>query len=111
MKTGETYSGDELIALLGGDENFVNDRLYALGNDDVHLVLLDVGNDNYQILDVIRVCEKRHEYEDSEIVTCPKCGGGDIDWNIALDYGECRSCGLKFKMKQLAVWEEEVRSS
>ncbi|MBE9512619.1 MAG: hypothetical protein IMY77_00950 [Chloroflexi bacterium] len=53
MKVGESYSGDELVKLLGGDENFVNDRLYAMGNDDTYLVLEDEGNDNYKILCII----------------------------------------------------------
>ena len=53
MKAGESYSGDELVKLLGGDENFVNDRLYAMGNDDTYLVLEDEGNDNYKILCIV----------------------------------------------------------
>jgi len=53
MKTGESYSGDELVKELGGDENFVNDRLYAMGNDDIYLVLEDEGNDNYKIVYII----------------------------------------------------------
>ena len=64
MKAGESYSGDELVKILGGDENFVNDRLYAMGNDDTYLVLEDEGNDNYKILHIIDAREKRHEYED-----------------------------------------------
>ena len=55
MKAGESYSGDELVKILGGDENFVNDRLYAMGNDDTYLVLEDEGNDNYKILCIVDV--------------------------------------------------------
>ena len=58
MKTGESYSGDELVKELGGDENFVNDRLYAMGNDDIYLVLEDEGNDNYRIICIVDIKKK-----------------------------------------------------
>ena len=58
MKIGESYSGDELVKELGGDENFVNDRLYAMGNDDIYLVLEDEGNDNYRIICIVDIKKK-----------------------------------------------------
>ena len=58
MKTGESYSGDELVKELGGDENFVNDRLYAMGNDDIYLILEDEGNDNYRIICIVDIKKK-----------------------------------------------------
>jgi len=54
MQVGETYTGDELVEFLGGEDN-VNDRLKALGNDQVRLILADEGNDNYKVLHIIKV--------------------------------------------------------
>jgi transcription elongation factor Elf1 len=51
--------------------------------------------------------EKRKEYADGEIITCPRCGGDDLDLDTA-DRGEaqCLTCGLEFAIRQVAVWEE-----
>ena len=54
IREGETHTGDELIELLGGEDK-VNDRLSALGNDEVRLILADEGNDNYKVLHVVKV--------------------------------------------------------
>ena len=54
IKEGETHTGDELIELLGGDDK-VNDRLSAIGNDRVRLILGDEGNDNYKVLHIVKV--------------------------------------------------------
>ena len=50
--------------------------------------------------------EKRKEYAEGEIITCPKCGGDDIDCDEAPDKGKCLTCGLEFTVRQVAVWEE-----
>jgi hypothetical protein len=50
--------------------------------------------------------EKRKEYAEGEIITCPKCGGDDLDCEESPDEGECHTCGLKFTIRQVAVWEE-----
>ena len=50
--------------------------------------------------------EKRREYDVGEIITCPKCGGDDIDCDEAPEKGECLSCGTEFALKTVAVWEE-----
>lgn len=52
LKVGETYSGDELVESLGGEDK-VEDRLSAIGNDKTRLILADEGNDNYRILHII----------------------------------------------------------
>jgi len=54
IREGETHTGDELIELLGGEDK-VNDRLSALGNDEVRLILADEGNDNYKVLHIVKV--------------------------------------------------------
>ena len=54
IREGETHTGDELVELLGGEDK-VNDRLSALGNDEVRLILADEGNDNYKVLHIIKV--------------------------------------------------------
>ena len=54
--------------------------------------------------------EKRHEYADGEIITCPKCGSDDLEpidpSSITPDKGKCNSCGLEFTIRQVAIWEE-----
>ena len=54
LKVGESYTGDELVDILGEGEKFVDERLYAMGTDDTRLVLADEGNDNYKVLDIIK---------------------------------------------------------
>ena len=54
IKEGETHTGDELIELLGGEEK-VNDRLHAIGNGEVRLILGDEGNDNFKVLHIVKV--------------------------------------------------------
>ena len=51
---GKSYSGDELTELLGGEDK-VNDRLTAIGNDKLRLILADEGNDNYKVLHIVKV--------------------------------------------------------
>ena len=50
--------------------------------------------------------EKRREYAEGEIITCPRCGGDDLDCEEAPDQGKCLTCGLEFTVRQVAVWEE-----
>ena len=54
IRQGETHTGDELIEFLGGEDK-ANDRLKAVGNDEVRLILADEGNDNYKVLHIIKV--------------------------------------------------------
>ena len=54
LKDGESYTGDELVELLGGEEQ-MEDRLTAIGSDKVRLVLEDEGNDNYKVLHIVKV--------------------------------------------------------
>lgn len=54
IREGETYAGDELVELLGGEEK-VNDRLSAIGNDEMRLILADEGNDNYKVLHIVKI--------------------------------------------------------
>jgi len=49
--------------------------------------------------------EKRKEYAEGEIITCPRCGGDDLDCE-APDKALCLICGLEFTIRQVAVWEE-----
>ena len=50
--------------------------------------------------------EKHKEYAEGEIITCPKCGGDDLDYEEAPDKAKCLACGLEFTIRQVAVWEE-----
>ena len=54
LKVGESYTGDELIEILGEsyDELLL---LRAVSNDKVRLILKDEGNDNYELLHIIEV--------------------------------------------------------
>ena len=54
IREGRTYTGDELVELLGGEDK-VGDRLSATGNDKVRLILADEGNDNYRVLHIVEV--------------------------------------------------------
>ena len=53
IKEGETYSGDELVELLGGECKAEDYK--AIGNDKVRLILEDEGNDNYTVLHIIKL--------------------------------------------------------
>jgi len=58
--------------------------------------------------------EKRKEYAEGELLTCPRCGGDDpvsstgqaLDCEEAPDKAKCLTCGLEFTIRQVAVWEE-----
>ena len=54
--------------------------------------------------------EKRREYDDGEIIYCPKCESDDIKpldpSSITPENGKCNSCGLEFTIKRVAVWKE-----
>jgi len=53
--------------------------------------------------------EKRKEYADGEIISCPKCSSDDLEPDLSSvtpDRGKCNSCGLEFTIRQVAVWEE-----
>jgi DNA-directed RNA polymerase subunit RPC12/RpoP len=50
--------------------------------------------------------EKRKEYAEGELITCPRCGSDDLDCEEAPDQAKCLTCGLKFAIRQVAVWEE-----
>ena len=50
--------------------------------------------------------EKRKEYAEGEIITCPRCGGDDLDCEEAPDRPKCLTCGLEFAIRQVAVWKE-----
>jgi len=56
------------------------------------------------------IVEKRKEYADGEIISCPKCSSDDLEpidpSSITPDRGKCKSCGLEFTIRQVAVWEE-----
>lgn len=56
IREGQSYSGEELVDLLGGEEA-VGDRLHAIGNDKVRLLLADEGNDVYKVLHLIKLGE------------------------------------------------------
>jgi len=50
--------------------------------------------------------EKRKEYAESEIITCPECGSDDLDYEDAPELAKCLTCGLEFTIRQVAVWED-----
>ena len=50
--------------------------------------------------------EKRKEYAEGKIISCPKCESDDLDWEEAPPKVRCNTCGLEFSIRQVAVWEE-----
>ncbi|MDD4986788.1 MAG: hypothetical protein PHQ43_13630 [Dehalococcoidales bacterium] len=50
--------------------------------------------------------EKRKEYAEGDIITCPKCDSDDVDYEQAPDQAKCQNCGLKFTIRTVAVWNE-----
>ena len=54
--------------------------------------------------------EKRKEYAEGEIITCPRCDGVDLDYEDAPDPAKCNTCGLKFTLRQVAIWEEKGKT-
>ena len=49
MKVGETYSGDELQELCGAED----DRHIAVVGKKATVIVVDVGNDNYEITHIV----------------------------------------------------------
>jgi transcription elongation factor Elf1 len=50
--------------------------------------------------------EKRREYTEGDIITCPKCDSDDLDYSEAPTWGKCQSCGLRFEIKTVLIWNE-----
>ena len=50
LKVGGSFTGDEIMEALGGE---IQDRLYAIGNDEKVVVAQDEGNGNYEVLAVL----------------------------------------------------------
>ena len=50
--------------------------------------------------------EKRKEYAEGDIITCPKCESDDLDYSQAPHWGKCQSCGLEFEIKTVVIWKE-----
>jgi hypothetical protein len=51
--------------------------------------------------------EKRKEYAEGEVVTCPKCGSDILNIEAIEPYeGECLNCGCHFTIRQVAIWQE-----
>jgi transcription elongation factor Elf1 len=50
--------------------------------------------------------EKRKEYAEGDIKTCPKCDSDDVDYEEAPSRAKCQSCGLEFEIRTVAIWNE-----
>jgi len=50
--------------------------------------------------------EKRKEYTEGDIITCPKCDSEDVDYSEAPNWGKCQSCGIEFEIKTVVIWNE-----
>jgi transcription elongation factor Elf1 len=50
--------------------------------------------------------EKRKEYDEGDIMTCPKCDSIDVDYDEAPGHAKCNSCGQEFSIKTVVIWEE-----
>ena len=50
--------------------------------------------------------EKRKEYDEGDIIVCPKCDSDAVDYSRAPDRGKCQSCGLEFQVKTVLTWKE-----
>jgi hypothetical protein len=50
--------------------------------------------------------EKRKEYDEGDIISCPKCNGDDLDYEEAPGQGKCNSCGVEFQIKTVLIWKE-----
>ena len=50
--------------------------------------------------------EKRREYDEGDVITCPKCDSANVDYEQAPEQAVCEDCGLKFRLRTVAVWDE-----
>jgi len=50
--------------------------------------------------------EKRKEYDEDDIITCPKCDSTNVDYEQAPVQAKCQDCGLKFTIRTVVVWNE-----
>ena len=50
--------------------------------------------------------EKRKEYDEDDIIVCPKCDSDDVDYSDVPSRGKCQSCGLEFQVKTVLIWNE-----
>ena len=55
MKVGETYTGEELLELCGAGDN--DNRFYAVVGKKASVIIEDVGNDNYKIIEIVKQTE------------------------------------------------------
>jgi hypothetical protein len=51
--------------------------------------------------------EKRKEYPDSELISCPVCGSDDLDCEEAPSYARCNSCKTEFESRIVLIWNEK----
>lgn len=50
--------------------------------------------------------EKRKEYDEGDIIVCPRCDSDDLDCEQAPDKAKCLTCGLEFQIKTVLIWNE-----
>ena len=50
--------------------------------------------------------EKREEYGQGDVIVCPHCGSDDVDFEEAPENAKCKSCGLEFELRTVAIWNE-----
>jgi uncharacterized protein (DUF983 family) len=50
--------------------------------------------------------EKRKEYEEGDIIVCPRCGSDDLDCDESPSHAKCNSCGQEMRTKTVLIWEE-----
>ena len=50
--------------------------------------------------------EKRKEYAEGDIMTCPRCDSDDVDYDEAPNRARCQSCGLEFEIRTVTIWSE-----
>ncbi len=51
--------------------------------------------------------EHRREYGENDEVVCPRCEGGNLKTDEAPNLVECSDCGLRFTVRQVAVWKDQ----
>jgi transcription initiation factor TFIIIB Brf1 subunit/transcription initiation factor TFIIB len=50
--------------------------------------------------------EKRKEYDEGDIIFCPRCESDDLDTDEAPGHAKCNKCGLEMTAKTVVIWEE-----
>ena len=104
--TGRQLHTIALLCMKHRIKELLEERAVTKGQAGKLIRRLKEGAKPPLLKEVKLVTEKRKEYKEGDIMVCPKCGSDDVDYDQAPDNAKCQSCGLEFKIRTVAIWNE-----